>query len=544
MDKTFWQNTLQRRLDRRGFLTLMGAAGVSGAIAACSGDSNNTTTSGSTETPAGGTTVNVTRPETWVESTHGNNPASFAKVFPDNKVLQVKLKISADNWQAMLDDMTTLFGTRGTSIGGGGGFNPAQVPDGAAPGGVPGMVPGGGGPPGGMVPGGGGLPGGGGGGTASTRKPMWVAGDLEFEGSTWTKVGIRFKGNSSLRTAWQGGTDRLPFKLDFDEWETDFPEIQNQRFYGFKQLSLSNNTGDATYMRETIAYDVFEEAGLAAANTAFYEVILDRGEGEASLGIYTVIEVIDDTVVQRVFGEDSGNIYEAEGSAASLAANVAPQIKTSFQKENNDTEADWSDIEKLHSVLNSATRTSDLDGWRKELEAIFDVPVFLEWLAIATTIQHWDTYGGMTHNFYLYNNPDNGKLTWISWDHNFILGASIGGGGGNANPNAPADQNANRGMAGRMNTSFAKTEVTNSWPLIRYLLDVPDYYAEYRKYLKETVDGPFNAKKMQTKYEKYAATLGPYAEKLGTATAFQTALQTLIQNTNSRNQAVSDFLAT
>jgi spore coat protein CotH len=24
----------------------------------------------------------------------------------------------------------------------------------------------------------------------------------------------------------------------------------------------------------------------------------------------------------------------------------------------------------------------------------------------------------MTHNFYLYNNPETGKLTWIPWDNN------------------------------------------------------------------------------------------------------------------------------
>lgn len=36
-------------------------------------------------------------------------------------------------------------------------------------------------------------------------------------------------------------------------------------------------------------------------------------------------------------------------------------------------------------------------------------------------MQNWDTYGRMTHNYYLYNNPESGKLEWIPWDNNEAL---------------------------------------------------------------------------------------------------------------------------
>ena len=67
-------------------------------------------------------------------------------------------------------------------------------------------------------------------------------------------------------------------------------------------------------MRDTIAYDVLEEAGLPASETAYYQVILDYGEGQKDMGLYTMIEVIDDTVINRYFDDDSGNIYEGDGS--------------------------------------------------------------------------------------------------------------------------------------------------------------------------------------------------------------------------------------
>ena len=93
-----------------------------------------------------------------------------------------------------------------------------------------------------------------------TQNPVYVTATVSFDGLTWENVGVRFKGNSSLRAAWSSNSDRFPMRLDFDEFEEDHPEIKNKRFYGFKQLSLSTNLGDATHMRETLFYDLLEEA--------------------------------------------------------------------------------------------------------------------------------------------------------------------------------------------------------------------------------------------------------------------------------------------
>jgi len=52
------------------------------------------------------------------------------------------------------------------------------------------------------------------------------------------------------------------------------------------------------------------------------------------------------------------------------------------------------------------------DGiWRQNLESVFDVYGFLKYLAVNAVIQNWDTYGRMTHTYYLYDNPKKMKLT-------------------------------------------------------------------------------------------------------------------------------------
>jgi spore coat protein CotH len=495
-----------------------------------------------TATPAASATI--VRPAGWTEATHGDQAEpNYAVVFPQDKVNQITISIDPAAWAAMQADMTELLGDPGSRGFPGAGGMPAggQMPAMPADGQMPAMPEGG--MPGGM-------------GDIVAANPMWVTATLSFAGASWTNVGVRYKGNSSLASGWNSGTGKLPFKLDFDEFENDYPAIENQRFYGFKQLSLSNNSGDATGMRETIAYDLLAAAGLPAAETAAYEVLLDHGDGPQSLGLYTLVEAVDDTVIERVFGDDSGNIYEGDGAAASLAAGTADQIEESFQKENNSAAADWSDIEALYAVLNSAERTSDPAAWRARLEAIFDVPAFLKWLGASAILEHWDTYGAMTHNYYLYNNPATGKLTWISWDHNFVLGASMGMPGGPGMPDAPAgaagDQNAQAapnaqggrgGMAGMQNVTFDKKNVNASWPLIRYLLDDPTYYAAYVAALRETGATAFDSAAMIQKYQALAAVIAPVAAAETSQADYDAAVKTLTERIAKRAADLETFLA-
>ena len=505
----------------------------------------------------------VARPEGWSEQTHGNETEpNYDVVFPDDQVNQITITIAPEDWEAMQANMEELFGDAGTGgerRGLPSGFEPPEgtlpqpgadgfregfePPEGALP--QPGgferpegapAQPGADGfregfePPAGRPFGGGPGGGGFGGGDMTPENPMWVPATIEFEGNTWTNVGVRYKGNSSLTSGWRGGTLKLPLKLDFDEFEDEYPEVDDQRFYGFKQLSLANGFSDSSFLRDAATFAILEEAGLPAAETAFYQVVLDYGEGPVTLGLYTMIEVVDDTIVDRYFGSDDGNIYEGDGSAASFAASTYDQIEQSFEKENNEDEADWSDIEALFDVLHDDQRTSDPALWRAGLESIFDVDSFLEWLAINTVIENWDSYGSMSHNYYLYHDSDSGQLHWISWDHNEAMSTGMAGGG-------------RRGPGGR-SVSLDKADIDDNWPLIRYLLDDPIYYARYLDYLAETVAGPFDADHMAETYQAMADLIGPYAIADVGEAEFDAAVQQLIDHAYKRADAVQEFLST
>ena len=497
----------------------------------------------------------VARPAGWSEETHSNDvDPNYEVVFPQDKVNQITITIDPDDWAAMQSDLTNILGEPGTGQGMGpggdfGNFTPPEgmeppTGDGAPPEGMElpaqGTPPADMMPPEGFEPPEGGRPGGPGGAGGPidmvSETPMWVPATITFGDNTWTNVGIRYKGNSSLTSAWNSGSLKLPLKFDFDEFEDDYPEIDNQRFYGFKQLSFANGFSDDTYMREALTYDLMQEAGLAASETALYEITLDYGEGPVNLGIYTAVEVIDDTVIANAFEDDSGNIYEGDGAAVSLAEGTFDQIAGSFEKENNEDEADWSDIEALYNGLHATTRTTDPEQWRADLEAVFDVDTFLNWLAVSAVAQNWDTYGAMAHNFYLYNDPATGQLVWLPWDHNMTLGVGGGGGrgeiGGGGRPG---------GMGGR-SVTLDRANVDEEWPLIRFLLDDPTYNAQYLEYVAAASE-TFDAATLTARIEELSAMLQPFVAAAGEAEQFNTAVEQLITTVLERDTTVADFVA-
>jgi hypothetical protein len=485
----------------------------------------------------------VDRPAGWSEDTHGKNAdPNYDVVFPQDEVNRIDITIDPADWQAMLDDMADLYGEQGTQAGRGrrsfppGGGMPgaeerpsppegSEPPEGEPPGepgegfeppgdGV-GDRPRMGGGPGGMV-------------SDSDVNPIYVPVTVEFEGNTWTQVGLRFKGNSSLRSSWGDSIMKLPMRLDFDQFEDNYPETDDQRFYGFKQLSLSSNWSDTSFLREKVTADVFRAAGVPAAETAFYEIYVDYGDGPVYFGLYTMAEIVDDTVIDTQFGDDNGNVYKPSGAGATFAAGTFDVA--SFDKQTNEEASDWSDVEALFAALHADTRTTDPAAWRSGLEAVFDVDGFLNWLAVNTVVQNWDTYGTMSHNYYLYHDPITDLLTWIPWDNNEAMGSQRGHSG-----DALVDLD----------------EVGEEWPLIRYLLDDEVYHARYVASVEAVVSGPFEPAQMEATYRELAALVEPYVLEetegytfLSSEAAFYEAIEELVDHTYARQEAVEAYLVT
>ena len=429
----------------------------------------------------------------WTTATHSPFAApDYSVVLPQERVNRIDVVIGAGNWAFMMADLTNEFGPFGSdiSVGKTGDDDMMTV-------------------------------------KSSDFTPVFVPASVFYNGKEWYYVGVRFKGGSDLQSAWEAGNMKLAFRFDFDEFEDEYPAIRNQRFYGFQKLNFANNYEDVSFMHEKVASDIFRNAGIKAPQTAYYRLYIDHGEGAEYFGLYTAVEIVEDTMLDNQFGSNSGNCYKPDG-ASFMEGTFS--IST-FEKENNEDLADYSDVQNMITYLNADTRTSDPTQWHSDFESVFDVDNFMNWLAVNTVIQNWDTYGKKTHNFYLYNNPASQKLVWIPYDNDEALYS------GQKTP-----------------LSLSMNEVTTSWPLIRYLIDTPEYKEMYLNYLQQTIDGAFNPADTKEKVQYYYNLIQPYVngsdgEVSGytyqkTPSDFPNAMNTLKEHIDNRFIATSAYLAT
>lgn len=390
----------------------------------------------------------------WSQSTHGRNASpNYTEVFGSDEVKRIDIKIDQAYWKIMIKNLEDMVGSSGAGAG----------------------------PPAPPV----------GGNNAdedleSSANPVYVPCSVFWKDIEWYYVGIRFKGNSSLSSAYSSGNMKLPIRLEFDHFENEYPQITGQSFYGFSELALSSNFDDKSFMREKTASDLFREFGVPAPHTSFCRVYIDYGEGPVYFGLYTIVEVVFDKMLEDQFGSNTGNCYKPEGSGATFAEGTFNT--TDFYKKTNESAADWSDIKAMFDILHDGTRVSNPEKWKSDLEAVFDVNGFLRWLAVNTTIQNWDTYGCMNHNYYLYHDPADDLIKWIPWDNNEAL------------------QEGKRDGA----LSIELTEVTEAWPLISFIMSQEEYVAIYKTYLTEFVNTVFEPSKMQTTYQEQYNMIQPY----------------------------------
>ncbi len=422
---------------------------------------------------------NTVRPENWGKLSHCNGvDPDYDQLFDNTVVHRIDIIIDSSDYQDTMDDLEDLYGNS----------HPFPVPassDNTSVNAPPDVPP------------------------DSDAEPMWVPATVKYNNATWEYVGMRYKGNSSLRSAYQSGVKKLSFRLNFDKFEDDHPAYANQRFFGFKKMTFSNGYKDMSLIRDKLAADIFRAGGVPAARGAFVRIYVDFGDGATYFGLYTMIEDPSDEMLDQQFEDGSGNLYKPDGTGASFVT----FDQDSFEKKTNEDDSDWSDVISIFSALHTTTNG---EQWRAGLEAVFDVNGFLKCLAYNQAMVNWDSYGIMTHNYYIYADPSNdGKITWFPWDLNEAL--LVGG------------------MSSNIAESVMLDEVGNNWPMIRYLLDDSTYRTRYQSELASALESGFEINSVNAMIDAYHELITPYV----TGSEPEKSPYTFLRSSSDFNNSVS-----
>lgn len=126
--------------------------------------------------------------------------------------------------------------------------------------------------------------------------------NVVIDGEAFQGVGIRGKGNTSLRTVAAMDSDRYSFKIEFDQYDS------TKSYYGLDKLSLNNLIQDNTMMKDYLTYRMMQEFGVAAPLCSFVYITVNGQDW----GLYLAVEAVEESFLQRNYGKDYGHLYKPD----------------------------------------------------------------------------------------------------------------------------------------------------------------------------------------------------------------------------------------
>lgn len=363
----------------------------------------------------------------------------------------------------------------------------------------------------------------------------YISGDLIINGKRFSTVGIRTKGNSSLsQVARMEDSNRYSLQFKSNKF------VKGQTFYGLDSFCINNITGDSTYMKDYLSYDLMNYIGVDTPLTNYASVTVN---GE-DFGFYIALERYDKSFLDRVYNTSGGELYNVKivvGQRDNFMQGgdmEMPEFNNNRREDFNhgefppitleDGEVPFLDrggelpadagstrdgfgaragfggmenrgggslvytddsIRSYASIFDNAvfSKNSDKDKQRviiaiknlnegMDLEKYIDLDKTLRYLAAHTVLVNLDSYSSGMAQNYYLYEKD-GRLTILPWDYNYAFGGFQMGNSTDV-INFPID-------------SPVSGVSMEDRPLINKLLELDDYREKYHEYLQDIVDGYF-----------------------------------------------------
>ena len=371
----------------------------------------------------------------------------------------------------------------------------------------------------------------------------FIMADVVVNGTKFSNVGIRPKGNSSLQKVTQYDSDRYSFRLKFNEY------IKDQTCFGLESFVVNNAISDNSYMREYISYDIMNTAGVDSPYFGFTNITVN---GDA-WGLYLAVEVYDDNYEERVFGDTSGMLYSVKGTeiadnnvvpdqqaglptrglalgdtavddskgevVTTDTRNIAAKTKVAGRvgmdssgggtlQYTDDNSSSYSSI--FGNVVGTGTETDyqrvitalEALSTGSDLEEYFDVDEILRYFAAHTVVVNLDSYSSrMAQNYYIIERD--GVISILPWDYNEAWGAL---------------QNTDMSFVINfaIDTPVSGVEMSER-PLLEKLFSNSEYLETYHQYLQEILDNYFSDGQFEDKINELNSLISDYVKNDQTA---------------------------
>ena len=255
--------------------------------------------------------------------------------------------------------------------------------------------------------------------------------DFYWRNHILRNVGVRSRGTGSRSPV------KPHLKVAFDRY------VSGQQFLGLSSVVLRNNTQDPSNMHERLSMLLFARLGLPSSREAYMRFFVN---GEY-MGLYTIVEAIDDRFLARNFPESDGYLFSFDYPPSAQpfffedrGSDPAKYVPQPFKPENHESNP-RSDV--IVQMVEAVNQSSDA-AYRQAVQEYLDLPAVIRHVAVETFLGDDDGVLGDwgMNNTYLYRLAGGRQFSFIVWDKSdaFMDGPN-GSIWHNLNDVAPAQRN-------------------------------------------------------------------------------------------------------
>ncbi len=229
--------------------------------------------------------------------------------------------------------------------------------------------------------------------------------DVAIDDVVVRNAGIKSRGSGSRSGVKPG------LKVDFGQY------VSGQQLLGLKSLVLRNNTQDPSNMHERLGMLLYTRLGMPAPREVYARFWVNKEYA----GLYTIVESMDKSLLQRIFGESDGYFYSYDYPSGAApfyfeyrGGDPALYVPTPFSPETRSSDPQPETIERWVEAINLSSDAA----FRTAIAPYIDLKAFVRFVAVEAFIADDDGVLGNwgMDNFYMYRRQDKTLFTLLPWD--------------------------------------------------------------------------------------------------------------------------------
>jgi spore coat protein CotH len=225
----------------------------------------------------------------------------------------------------------------------------------------------------------------------------------------WRNIRVR---NAAVRSRGQASRNdrKLALRVDFNRYTT------GQTFLGLKSIVLKNLWQDGSMMHEMLSMSLFARLGHPASRESFCRLFINN----EYQGLYTIVESVDDTFLDRTVGEHAGYLFSYQFGGAYYGGYLGDDLtayRRILEPQNHELEANTILYGPIRDLVREVSQP--VDGvWRERVEERVDLAQFVTQAAIENFLAEEDGLLGANgmNNFYLYRPGGSNRHRFFPWD--------------------------------------------------------------------------------------------------------------------------------